>query len=108
MQNEALPDNILRLQNAIRSLNGCESGYVETVSVSESFHSFQSAKVWEGEVVVFDIHDHPEAKRAYAWSHTLEDGQTRHVVVLEVPPVTSPQTAVQAAIAAQIAQGTRG
>lgn len=105
--NEALSDGyILRLQNAIRSLNGCESGYVETITVSESVHSFQSEKSWQGEVLVFEIHHHPQAKRAYAWSHALEDGQTRHVVVLEIPPVTSPQTAVQAAIAAQIVQGT--
>lgn len=96
---------ITRLQNAIRSLNGCESGYVETITVSEPFHSFQRNKLWQGDVLVFEIHGHPEAKRAYAWSHTLDDGQTRHIVVLEIPPITSPQTAVQAAIAAQIVQG---
>ena len=96
---------IVRLQNAIRRLSGCESGYVETVAVSESFHGFKTDRMWQGEVLVFEIRGHPHAKRAYAWS-VLEDGQTRHVIVLEVPPVTSPQTAVQAAIAAQIANGT--
>jgi hypothetical protein len=98
--------HIVRLQNAIRHLNGCESVYVETATVSESFHSFKKDKVWQGEVVVFEICGHPQAKRAYAWSYVLNDGQTRHVVVLEVPPVRSPETAVQAALAAQIVNGT--
>lgn len=97
--------DIVRLQNAIRRLNGCESGYVETVTVSESFQGFNTNQVWQAEVAVFEISGHPDARRAYAWS-VVEDGQVRHVVVLEVPPVTSPQTAVQAAIAAQIANGT--
>ena len=78
---------------------------METVTVSESFQGFNTNKVWQAEVMVFEINGHPHAKRAYAWS-VVEDGQTRHVVVLEVPPVTSPQTAVQAAIAAQIVNGT--
>lgn len=105
--NGALSDShIVRLQNAVRRLNGCESVYVGTATVSESFHSFQKDRVWHVEVVVFEICNHPQAKRAYAWSYTLEEGQTRYVVVLEIPPVSSPRTAVQAAMAAQIANGT--
>jgi hypothetical protein len=103
----APPDNYLvHLQNAIRRLNGCESKYVETVTVSQPFLSFRHNTVWEGDVAVFEVYGHPKAQRAYAWSSTTDNEETRFVVVLEIPPVSSPQTAVQAAIAAQIVNGT--
>ena len=107
---KVLPDHnyIARLQNAIRQLNHCESKYVESVTVSESFLSFQEDTLWQGEVAVFDIYGHPQAERAYAWSYRAGNKETGCVVVLEIPPVTSPQTAVQAAIAAQIVNGTFG
>ena len=98
--------HVARLQDAIRRLNGCDSKHVETVLVSESLLSFKQNTVWKGEVAVFEIYDHPLAKRAYAWSSQLPNKEMRYVVVLEVPPVSSPHTAVQAALAAQIANGT--
>jgi hypothetical protein len=105
--NSAPPaDYLVRLQNAIRQLNGCESKYVTTVTVSQSFLSFRQNTVWEGDVAVFEVYGHPRAQRAYAWSAMVENEETGYVVVLEIPPVSSPQTAVQAAIAAQIVNGT--
>ena len=105
--NPADPDHYLaRLQNAISKLNGCDSKYVETVTVSERFSNFRPSTIWQGQVAVFEVLGHPNATRAYAWSYEQGDEETRYVVVLEVPPVTSPQTAVQAAMAAQIANGT--
>jgi hypothetical protein len=43
---------------------------------------------------------HPKADRVYAWSHDTDDPAhpRRHVTVLHIPPVISPQTAVKAAI----------
>jgi hypothetical protein len=103
----ALPDDYLvRLQNAIRRLNGCESKYVETVTVSQSFQSFQQNTFWQGDVAVFEVYGHAKAQRAYAWSSTADNEETEYIVVLEIPPVSSPETAVQAAFAAQIANGT--
>ena len=105
--NPALPDNhIARLQNAIRQLNHCESKYVATVFVSELFLSFQKERLWEVDVAIFEICGHAQAKRAYAWSNTRGDQNTRYIVVLEIPPVNSPETAVQAAIAAEIVNGS--
>ena len=102
-----LPDeDIARFQNAIRRINGCESKYLETVTVSESFQGFQKKTAWEGEVAVFEIYDHPKANRAYAWSCISLGKVRRCVVVLNIPPVISPQTGVQAALAAQILDGT--
>lgn len=105
--NPALPDNyIARLQNAIRQLNRCESSYVATVFVSETFFSFQKERLWQGEVAIFEIYGHAQAQRAYAWFNTCVDKNARYVVVLEIPPIKSPETAVQAAIAAQILNGS--
>lgn len=105
--NSAPPDDYLvRLKNAIRRLNGCESKYVETVTVSEPFLSFRHNTVWQGDVAVFEVYGHPKAQRAYAWSSMADNEQAKYVVVLEIPPVSSPQTAVQAATAAQIVNGT--
>lgn len=89
------------LKDAILRLHECEAEFVETVSVCESF---QGKTVWEGEVEVFNIRGHPKAKRAYAWGHVAgEHHETkRYVTVLELPPVTSPQTAVRAATMQEI------
>ena len=99
-------DYIEELQAAILNLHGCESQYVESVPVTETF---QGETVWEGEVEVFDIRGHPKAKRAYAWGlATGENDQAmRYVTVLELPPVDSPQTAVKAAVMSEIQNAKR-
>jgi hypothetical protein len=70
---------------------------VETVPIKEVF---QGQTVWEGEVEVFDLPDSPDADRVYAWAHDTDnvDQPKRTVTVLHIPPVTSPQKAVQASI----------
>jgi hypothetical protein len=61
---------------------------------------FNNLVAWDGVVEVFDLVDHPKAKRCYAWSY--QDGnKTRTVAVLDLPPVVSPETAVKVAIAAK-------
>ncbi|MFS8086466.1 MAG: hypothetical protein ACMG6H_12610, partial [Acidobacteriota bacterium] len=65
---------------------------------------FQGETVWQGTVEVFDVSGHPKAKRAYAWGHVTgeNDQARRYVTVLELPPVTSPETAVKAGIMSEI------
>jgi hypothetical protein len=61
---------------------------------------FNGEIVWQGDVEVFDLHGHPKATRAYAWSHLdgANDERTRFVAVLEIPPVNSAETAVRVQI----------
>ena len=94
-------DYIARLQQAIRDLHGCESQYLETVTVKEVF---QGETVWWGDVEVFQVREHPNAKRAYAWSNLggTNDQGTRYVTVLALWPVSSPETAVRAAVMSEI------
>jgi hypothetical protein len=86
------------LQDVIRRLHGAESTHVETVPVVETFNG---QAIWEGEVEVFDLHDHPSASRIYAWSHDTDDPDNpkRHVTVLHLPPAITPRKAVQVSIA---------
>jgi hypothetical protein len=86
------------LRRAVRTIQKCDSAFVESVPVVEAF---QGETVWEGAVVVFDLIDHPTAKRAYAWSSELPGGKRREfTVVLHAGPVDSPVAAVRLAIAA--------
>ena len=61
---------IKELQDVIRKLHGTDSTHIETVPIKEEF---QGQTIWEGEVEVFDLHDHPETHRVYAWAHETED-----------------------------------
>ncbi len=91
---------IERLRQAILHLHNADSVHVESVPVHEVF---RGKTAWKGTVEVFDLRNHPKAKRAYAWSH--RDGKRgrdeRFFAVLEIPPVDSPQTAVKVAIASE-------
>jgi hypothetical protein len=87
-------DYIAQVQVAGTQLHNCGAVWRATVPVHEVF---QGKTVWQGDVEVFDLHGHPKAKRAYAWSHLdgSKDERTRFVAVLEIPPVESAETAVR-------------
>lgn len=86
------------LAGAIRNLHGGEPVWIEAVPVTEVY---EGELVWDGIVQVFDLANHPEADRCYAWSYETEDGKRRFTAVLHKPPVDSPETAVRAAIVAE-------
>ncbi len=89
-------DYIKGLQDAIRHIHGVEATHVSSVPVKETF---QGKTVWEGVVEVFDLHDHPMASIVYVWTHKTDNPyMPRHVTVLHVDPVTSPELAVRASI----------
>jgi hypothetical protein len=93
---------ITALQYAIWRMHGSESVHVQTVYLLERF---EGETVWDGDVEVFDLVGHPNAKRAYAWTHTDgpkgdQTGFVRFVAILEIPPVKDAKRAVQASIMA--------
>jgi hypothetical protein len=85
------------LKDTIRRLHGVDSSHVETVAVEETF---EGETIWEGEVEVFELYDHPETDKLYAWVREMDDTDNpeRYVTVLHIHPTTSPQLAVRAAI----------
>lgn len=93
----------LALIEAFFNLHKCVAKYVETVPVIERF---KGQTVWDGDVEVFDLHGHPTATRGYAWAYDKAKG-SEIVAVLELPPVISPKTAVQAAIVGKLKEQER-
>ena len=90
------PNRIEELRVVIYRLHGVESKHVQSVPVKEQH---QGQTVWDGVVEVFDLIGHPKTHRVYAWSHETEKpGKPKHVTVLHIPPVVSPETAVRTAI----------
>ena len=89
--------HIEELKDVILKLHGVKSVHVESVTIKETF---QGKTVWNGIVEVFNLIDHPQAPKAYAWSHDTDDPghPKRHITVLHIGPVVSAITAVRAAI----------
>lgn len=100
---------IAEFQNIILKLHGVQSKHVRSVPVKEVF---QDKTVWDGIVEVFSLKGHPKADKVYAWAHDTDDPKkpVRHVTVLHVDPVTSPELAVRAFIVQEYrnAQATEG
>jgi hypothetical protein len=92
-------EEIQGLRQAIRDRHGCDSIHKASVPVNEAF---EGQPGWEGMVEVFDLIGHPQAKRAYAWSHETDDGGTNYVAVLGVPPINSALDAVRANVIGHI------
>jgi hypothetical protein len=90
-------DYINEIKAVFLDLHNTRAEHVETVPVTEEF---QGQTVWDGKVEVFELKDHPKAKRAYGWGRATgdDDQGRRYVTVLELLPVESPVTAVRASI----------
>jgi hypothetical protein len=88
---------IEELRDVIRKVHGAEATHRQSVPVKEVF---KGEMIWEGIVEVFELHGHPKANTAYAWTHQTDDPEKprRSVAVLHIPPAVSPITAVRAAI----------
>jgi len=95
-----------RVKLAVEHLHKCRASHRITVPVHEVF---RGQTVWHGNVEVFDLTEHPKAKRAYAWSHRegQNDEGERFVAVLEIPPVMSAETAVRAQIIKDVKAGKK-
>jgi len=88
------------LEKAILDLHGCRSMWVKSAPIEEVF---DGETVWEGVVQVFDLIDHPRAKRCYAWSHELEGSRKRKFfAVLHEGPIDSPGKAVRAMVVNEV------
>jgi hypothetical protein len=92
-----MANDIKELGETIRKLHGVKATHMKSVPVKETF---QGRLVWIGTVEVFKLKDHPKTDKAYAWAHDTDDPlhPKRQVTVLHIPPVTSPELAVRAAI----------
>lgn len=92
-----MTNHIRELGETIRRLHGATAKHAKSVPVKEVY---EGRTVWDGVVEVFILSGHPKTNIAYAWSHDTDNPRhpKRHVTVLHIPPVVSPETAVRAAI----------
>lgn len=94
-----------QLKRAVEAQHGCTAALIQSVPVHETF---DGKTVWDGVVHVFQIHGHPKATKAYAWSAPIEGSDKRRFfAVLHLPPITSPVEAVRAAIIAEKKHGSK-
>lgn len=89
------------LKQAIEKEHGGKATHHHAVPVNEKE---RGQSIWHGIVHVFDLADHPKAKRAYAWSTPVEEGgaEKRIVTMLHIAPINGPIEAVRAALAAEL------
>jgi len=87
--------HIRQMQKAVERLHKCSAEHAFTVLVKENSHG---KAIWTGEVEVFKLSGHPEAQRAYVWSEFSGKGDStaKIVAVLQIPPVNSPESAIDA------------
>ena len=91
-----MKEDLKDLQKAVEGLHNCSSRFKESVPVKDEF---DGRTTWEGIVHVFDLIDHPESNKCYAWSSPIEGSENRKFyAVLHIPPVRSPERAIRASI----------
>jgi len=90
-----MTERIDNLCKAIENEHNCNAKHagVVYVTVMDGLR-----KLWAGSVQVFILEGHPKAKVCYGWQE-LDGQQVKHVTVLEIPPVNSPESAVRDALA---------
>lgn len=82
------------LQNAIQAEHGCTSEHESTCLVRADP---DDPTAGGRAVEIFRLIDHPTARRCFAWVN-YHLGKFHPAAILELPPVVSAQSAVQAAI----------
>ncbi len=89
-------DYLTSLKATIKKLHGCDSTWIGSASVK----ALRGKDIWNGEIERFQLKNHPKAKWCYAWSYKMhmEQNPIRYLTVLELTPVNSAQTAVEATI----------
>jgi hypothetical protein len=88
-------NNLKLLQMAIRHEHQCEAVHHQTVPVHETF---DGKTIWKGDVEVFHLNGHAEAKKCFAWWQDEKDKGGRFVTVLEKQLINTPEMAVKSAI----------
>jgi hypothetical protein len=86
---------IERLRDAVQKLHGCDAFHWRTERVCEVRGE---EIIWNRQVEVFKLKDHPKAEFCYAWAYEGDEGKAQYMAVLNIPPITSPERAVESAI----------
>ena len=86
-----------QLKRVIETQHGGHATFLRSLRVYRA----KKQGEWDGFVHVFDLKDHPQAKRADAWSSAIQgSSRSRYFAVLHIGGVNGPAEAVRAAAAA--------
>src|SRR5689334_20850184 len=85
-----------RLRDVVKHFYGCAAFHWRTARVC---HVLRDQIIFNHQVEVFKLKDHPKAEFCYAWAYEGESGETHYIALLDMPPVTSPERAVRLALA---------
>jgi hypothetical protein len=76
---------------AIEALHRVKATYEGCLFLNEKLND---EIVWKGQVDVFSVEGHLEAKRAFGWEET-EDGLRHYRIELAIPPITTAREAIR-------------
>jgi hypothetical protein len=86
-------------QAVVRTL-GCACHHIQTVPVRATGTGLPA---WEGDVEVFELQGHPQARRAFAWLWPNDSGERRYTIMPGIPPIASASEAVLSALRSGVA-----
>jgi hypothetical protein len=87
------------LRKAIQAEHGCSSEHETTCLVRANLDDPTAGGC---AVEIFRLIDHPSASRCYAWGYYVRE-KFNPAAILALPPIDSPQSAVQAAVSKKAA-----
>ena len=80
---------------AVAHIHRCDTDWLG----SEPVHlRLQGRTLWQGDVEVLRLHDHPRATRCYAWRVLDQAGTPTIHAVLHLPPVDCAEAAVRSVL----------
>jgi len=92
-------ENTSELKKAIETQHGGTATFVQSAPIRETC---DGNTAWYRTVHTFNLADHPQTTRVYAWADRLLDGRQRFFAVLERETITSPREAVRAVLGHRI------
>ena len=92
-----MSERIEQFRQAVEKACECKAKHARSDAVIERF---KGRTVWEGVLETFDLEGHPKAKNCCAF-HFVENGGRVIKMVLGIPRVDSPESAVKVAIASK-------
>jgi len=81
----------------VEQLHKCSATHYGSASVCEIINN----RIWDGDVEIFQLTNHPDTLWCYAWNYQEGDEQ-KVATVLQVPPAISPSSAVRISILGDI------
>ena len=77
-----MSERIERIKQVVEQIEKCRATHIQSLVVKERVPlakpelGIDEQMIWEGVIESFDLHDHPKAKRAYAWERPSNERNT--------------------------------